>query len=332
MSRWKCIVGTGGIGSGVIFLMDGNDALRRGESRLAALSPAKDYCKGHIILHYIAAVLAPETSVVAIGMVGRDAPGLSLQSEMAQAGIDTSFVRALQGRPTLFSACLLYPDKSICNVTSADSASSLVTADYVDECLGRLPEPLEGKDAVIAAPEVPLGARLRLLERGTSGGAFRAASFTAEEAAAFRASGALALCDLLSVNLEEAAALTGCEGGSPETVFPSFASLCETANPRVCAAMTLGAEGCLCREDGRTIRVPALSAEAVATGGAGDAFLAGCVCGLAFGLPFAVGNGFAAVDLGAYFAAESVRDANTITRSVTRERAVEYMNRRMKGV
>ena len=47
------IIGTGGIGKGLFFLSHENEALGRNESRMAELSDAKDYCKLHIVFHYL---------------------------------------------------------------------------------------------------------------------------------------------------------------------------------------------------------------------------------------------------------------------------------------
>jgi len=55
-----------------------------------------------------------------------------------------------------------------------------------------------------ALPEVPVEARLRLLELAQRHGLFRAASFTTEELPALRDSGRLGGIDLLALNIDEA--------------------------------------------------------------------------------------------------------------------------------
>ena len=92
------IVGIGGIGTGILFQLEGDHTLGRDESRLGQLLPARDYCKLHIVEHYIAKLLAsPETDgscrVLAIGAVGDDAAGRQLLREMTDAGIGTEWVR-----------------------------------------------------------------------------------------------------------------------------------------------------------------------------------------------------------------------------------------------
>src|SRR4029450_5120153 len=48
------VVGVGGIGFGICFELEGNHDLGRSESRPAKLTDARDYCKLHIIMHYLA--------------------------------------------------------------------------------------------------------------------------------------------------------------------------------------------------------------------------------------------------------------------------------------
>ena len=56
-SPYHKIVGVGGIGSGIFFALEGNHTLGRNESRTATLLPVRDYCKLHIVLHYVAKLL-----------------------------------------------------------------------------------------------------------------------------------------------------------------------------------------------------------------------------------------------------------------------------------
>ena len=137
--KFRQVIGTGGIGGGILFELEGNRALSRNETRLANLSPAKDYCKLHIILHYISRILAPEVAVYAVGAVGLDRPGAELAGMMKGAGIDTAFVRFVPDKPTMYAVCLQYPDKSVCNVTTAGSASSLVNEGDAEIAFAGLP-------------------------------------------------------------------------------------------------------------------------------------------------------------------------------------------------
>ena len=51
---FKCAIGIGGIGAGMIYALKGDHELGRNESRLGELLDSRDYCKLHIVLHYIA--------------------------------------------------------------------------------------------------------------------------------------------------------------------------------------------------------------------------------------------------------------------------------------
>ena len=51
--KYDYVVGTGGIGSGILFRFSDNITLGRNESRLAELMDVRDFCKLHIILHYV---------------------------------------------------------------------------------------------------------------------------------------------------------------------------------------------------------------------------------------------------------------------------------------
>ena len=50
------IFGTGGIGSGVIYHLESDRPLGRNESRMAHKLEQEDFCKLHIILHYVSAL------------------------------------------------------------------------------------------------------------------------------------------------------------------------------------------------------------------------------------------------------------------------------------
>ena len=47
------MIGTGGVGSGSFFALDGNQTLGREESRGGRFLDCQDYCKLHIISHYV---------------------------------------------------------------------------------------------------------------------------------------------------------------------------------------------------------------------------------------------------------------------------------------
>ena len=73
---YRRLIGVGGIGSGMLFALQGEHELARNESRPARLLDVRDYCKLHIVAHYPTVLLgAREDSgpfhVVPVGKVVR---------------------------------------------------------------------------------------------------------------------------------------------------------------------------------------------------------------------------------------------------------------------
>src|SRR4051812_49211144 len=113
--KYNHIVGTGGIGAGMLFRLKGNHTLGRNESRMAALLPCRDFCKQHIILHYISVLLGTKTGdflVFPIGKVGNDAIGKELVEMVENVGMNTKYVSISAESNTLFSVCYQYPDNT----------------------------------------------------------------------------------------------------------------------------------------------------------------------------------------------------------------------------
>src|SRR5580698_11220411 len=146
------VVGVGGVGTGSIFALQGNQTLGRNESRMAQLLDARDYCKLHIVQHYIAALMGSKYSpdlfrVFAVGNVGDDAAGATLLQEMNDAGIDVRYVNINSKCRTLFSVSFLYPDKSGGNITASNSAASTLSSSQLSQCR---PDLLSAADRGIA--------------------------------------------------------------------------------------------------------------------------------------------------------------------------------------
>ncbi|HEY9594009.1 MAG TPA: PfkB family carbohydrate kinase, partial [Spirochaetia bacterium] len=277
------IIATGGIGHGIVFALEGNATLGRNESRLGRLQEGRDYCKLHIIAHYIAVLLGAgrRVDVIPIGRVGDDEPGRRLAEEIRATGMRMDEVARVPGAATLYSVCFLYPDKTGGNITTEQSASSSLTPADVDAALAR--HPTGGvRELVLAAPEVPLETRVRLLERGAARGAFTVASVLASEAEAFAAAGGFRVTDLLAVNIDEARAIGGVADSRADAarIVAACAERLWREKPGMLVAVTDGGDGCYACQEGRVGFIPALRVSPVATGGAGDAFLAGVVCGL----------------------------------------------------
>ena len=62
-SPFKAMIGVGGIGSGRFFKLNGNHTLGREESRSGQFLDTQDYCKLHIISHYVKVLLGKDFAV-----------------------------------------------------------------------------------------------------------------------------------------------------------------------------------------------------------------------------------------------------------------------------
>ena len=301
------MVGIGGIGSGSFFQVSGNETLGREESRAGRFLDRRDFCKLHIISHYVKVLMGDLIGVFPIGRVGDDAAGALLLREMAEVGMDMRFARALDGVPTLSSFCLLYPDGSGGNLTTEDSASSRLGPDDVAEA-DEVMRGLGGHGIALAVPEVPLPARVALLRAASRHGLFRAASFTRAEMGQAVRSGFLDTVDLLAVNAGELFAAAGLPEGpaDPGAVEQAVATV-RARHPRLMLSVTAGRGGSWSWDGDALRHCAARKVEALGTAGAGDAHLAGILCGLASGLALA-----AAQELGTILAGASVQSPDTI--------------------
>ena len=277
------MIGIGGVGSGIFFALDGNHTLGRDESRLGRLLDIRDYCKLHIISHYVARLLGG-FRVIPIAKVGDDAPGRQMIQEMRAAGMDTDQVAIVAGAPTLFSVCFQYPDGAGGNITTSNSAAAQLNCEDLDKLEGLFSEPA----VALAAPEVSLQTRSHFLEMAGKHGAFRAASFTAAEVAPALDLGMFANLDLVSLNQGEAAVLAG-HTFDPTDVNP-FLQACErrvrASYPRLRFVVTAGNLGAFAFWQGAWDFCPAPAVRVASTAWAGDALLAGLIVATVAGIPF----------------------------------------------
>jgi sugar/nucleoside kinase (ribokinase family) len=290
-SPYRQLVGVGGMGTGMFFALQGDHTLGREESRAGQLLEVRDYCKLHIVIHYLARLLGAHSSgfpfrVMPVGNIGDDAPGDFVLKEMAEAGIDTSRVQRISGKPTLFSVCFQYPNGEGGNITTSNSAAGALSEQDLHGIADVLASP--GNRAIaLAAPEVPLKVRCRLLELATSAGAFRAASFVSGEILATRNSGMLEMLDLVSLNEGEAAELVGCQLSvqEPRLFIDACLKFLDAAHPDLKMIVTAGQNGAYAFAGGAYNYCPALPVEVASTAGAGDALLGGALAALASGVP-----------------------------------------------
>ncbi len=307
---FRSLVGVGGVGSGVLFALEGDHDLGRNESRLAQLQDARDYCKLHIVAHYPALLLGARASgapfhVVPIARVGDDEAGRRLKREMEAAGMDCRFVESVADRPTLQSVCFQYPDGTGGNITTADSAAAALTTSDIDRALE-----LIGRTTIaLALPEVPLSARDHLLRMATGRDAFRVTAFATAEVAEARRLGLFALSDLVALNEDEVEALTDrrLDPGDPHSVLDACVAALDAERLGKRVLLTAGAHGAFGFDGERWKHSPALPVPVASTAGAGDALLGGVLTALAAGAPFA-----SALDFGVLLAAYTVTSRHTI--------------------
>jgi ribokinase len=313
--RYDALIGTGGIGAGIFFALNGNHTLGREESRSGRLLNRQDYCKLHIIVHYVRVLLGQGFVVLPIGSVGDDELGCRLRGEMAEVGLDLRYVRTNPDRPTLYAICLLYPDGSGGNLTTDDSASAQVSPILVRAAAGDCAR-YARRGIALAVPEVPLAARAELLSLATQHGLLRVASFTTEEIPAALEQGLLAQVDLLALNADEAARLAGLSDGdsaAADIVVAALARLLQI-QPALQATITAGRLGSWAWDGRRLSHCPAHPVAVAGTAGAGDAHLAGVLAGLTAGLALAEAQG-----LGGLAAAVSVTSEHTINKGLDRQ-------------
>jgi sugar/nucleoside kinase (ribokinase family) len=331
-SPFRRLIGVGGIGSGIFLALEGDYTLGRNESRAGRLLDVRDFCKLHIVVHYVAKLLGAQPSgqpfhVLPIGRVGMDAVGRQLVKEMSDAGIDTAYVGTTVGRPTLFSVCFQYPDGAGGNITTSNSAAAALSEADIDEVTGLLKA--GGKSTVVlAVPEVSLEVRRHFLVLATEAGNFRAASFVPAEIGPAKRAGMFGMLDLVSLNEEEAGELVGCSFSpdAPMTFIEKCQEFLRADCPHLRMVVSVGEGGAYGVTKEMWSHCPAPKVKVASTAGAGDSLLGGIIAALAAGIPFQrsgsrVEDGAAssigtALDLGVLLASYKCLSPHTIHPSV----------------
>jgi len=315
------MIGAGGIGAGMFFSLRGNHTLGREDSRLGRILDRRDYCKLHIISHYVQALLGPAFTTLPIGKVGEDEWGKRLYEEMAEVGMNLRHTALVPGEQTLFSFCFVYPDGDGGNITTDDSACAKVDPAYIQQA-----EPdfarFAGQGVALAAPEVPLPAREALLRLATRHSLFRVASFNSEEMPTVLEAGYLTMVDLLAINIDEAkmAASITLEDTSAESVVEAAVERLRGIQPNMMISITAGKQGSWGWDGSSLSYVPPCKADLVSSAGAGDAHLGGTIAGLAAGLPMAE-----AQQLGGLVGGLSVTSPHTINKDINRETLLAFV-------
>ena len=288
--KFHYVVGAGGLGQGVLFRFLDNQTLGRNESRLADLSDSKDYCKGHIILHYVSVFSNQHVPVFAIGRVGDDRLGFDVLSLMRSVGIDCQFVKIDPIHPTMYSVCYMYPNGDGGNLTASNSASAMVCPEDIDEFF--LQHGKSGRGIVIAAPEIPPMARKRLLQEGRNRNCLLIASLTSAEAKEFCIPEIISNVDILVINQDEAKAISmvaHCSEG--KELISSCTEFLFKMNGEMWIIVTRGDAGAECHHLGKRTVFPAVPVEAVNTAGAGDCFTGTLAAAILHGLALEADDG-----------------------------------------
>lgn len=312
-SRYDALIGTGGVGSGKFFALDGDHTLGREESRGGRFLDRQDYCKLHIIAHYVKILMGPGFVVMPASKIGDDDEGRRLMGEMNAAGLDLRYMEVLPGEQTLFSFCFVYPNGEGGNLTTSNAANSRVDAAWIDRLEAEFRH-FRGRGIALAAPEAPLPARRRLLELGGKYQFYRAASLTAGETTSAEALGVVECADLLALNLEEAAMFAGIECESqPEGIVHTALERLKTINPKGRLSITGGCRGSWCWDGKQVVHTSAIPNQVVSTAGAGDAHLAAVLGGVAAGLSLAQAH-----QLGALAGSAAISSPHTIHKELDR--------------
>lgn len=335
--KYDHLVGTGGIGSGIFFRLVGNNTLGRNESRLGELLPNKDYCKLHIVIHYLANLLGTKENnfgIFPVGKIGDDSIGTSILQDMQDLGINMENVFKISNKNTLFSVCFQYPDNTGGNITSANSASSEVSEeDIISFFYGFTEDPK--KEIILSLPEVPLGPRIKLLEIGRSRGSFNVGAVSSFEIKEFNDRNGFTLIDMIILNIDEADTIArindhriskdikklNIDKKIDEILKPCISFLIKK-NIDIMIAITNGSNGSYSYFKKNIRFLPVVDVKVKTTAGAGDAYLAGTIVGICCGLPF-----HSSADLGSFLASLSVISENTINHDISLDYLKNFIKR-----
>ena len=317
-NKFVKVIGTGGIGTGVVYLLEGDKTLGRDESRGGSLLKSRDFCKGHIILHYVSVLskqLGLKAGVYPVGAVGGDSSGNDLLKLMRSYGLKTKYVKSLPNKPTLYSVCFQYPDRSGGNITENRSASDAVSSSFIKSSEEEF-KSAKGRVMVLAAPEVPFASRKTILKLGRKYGAFNCAAFLSEELGRCKKEKIFKDIDLIALNIDEAATLAGVPAKtSPDKIVELCVKSLTKDNPMIMISITNGGNGSYGYFDGVTEFLPSQKVKIKNTAGAGDASLGAIMAGVLKGLPF-LGKGDSCIKLGRKVSSLSVKSEDTINFSL----------------
>jgi ribokinase len=219
-----------------------------------------------------AARLGAEVAFVAC--VGHDSFGNEAVSRYRAEGIDTSFVRQDESRPTGAAAIVVDDAAENCIIVVAGANAGLTPDD-----VRRASPALRQANAVLCQLETPLETTVEAFRTARAAG--RLTVLTPSPVRAFPDE-LLRLTDLCVLNATEMAFLAGRPVDGPDDAH-SAAAVLRTLGVKA-VALTMGDRGAFLLDDTGAAHVPAVAVEAVDTTGAGDAFTAALAVSLAEGL------------------------------------------------
>ena len=327
--KFDYVVGTGGIGKGIFFRFQEDHTLGRNETRLAELADYQDFCKLHIVLHYIAALAGRPIPLYAIGRVGEDDNGRALLALMKNSGIGTNYVFRDPHHKTMYAVCFQYPSGEGGNITTVNSASSYVSERQVLRFFEE--KKPAGNGIVISVPEVPVDARICLLRKGREYGCYNAASLLGSEVEQFIRLRAFSLIDLLAVNQEEAYAIASqLQAHTAEDYTDRCFRYLTTHNPDMTVLITCGKDGAYAYARNEKQFIPVVDHQVVNTAGAGDCFLGTVIAAMICQIPLMNKTGdkviSSAVQLAGLSSALKVACHDTIHFSISKRELWEFAN------
>lgn len=214
-------------------------------------------------------------SVAMVGRIGDDAFGLTLAADLADAGVDASYVGTDPDAATGV-ALIVVDDTGQNSIVVAPGANMRLLPDHV----GRAREIIARSDVLLIQLEVPIPTVLRAAELAHAQGV----TVVLNPAPAQPVPGELlAAVDVLVPNESETSLLTGMAVGDECDSAEAAAAL--LAREVGTVILTLGKRGALLAHAGQIHHFPAFDVTPVDTTAAGDAFLGGFAVALAEGRP-----------------------------------------------
>ncbi|MCK5346211.1 MAG: carbohydrate kinase family protein, partial [Candidatus Heimdallarchaeota archaeon] len=201
------------------------------------------------------------------------------------------------------------------NMTTSDSACSKVDSMFVTKAEPKFIQ-FSDQGIALAAPEVPIDSRVKLLDYATKSNLFRVASFTSEEIKSAVQSGLLHHVDLLGINLDETVAALGITviDQTPKSIIEEAVKTFAKINPKMLLSVTNGKDGSWSWDGSTLSYVPAFKVQIQNTAGAGDAHLAGLIVGITTGLSLHDAQYLATLTAGS-----SVESPHTINKETDRK-------------